>query len=67
MNLKEIVKKSGKLHREAAEKMFPGVTYAYQSYDRYSKLNIPLNENHLKALSEVTGYSIAEIMEMKDG
>lgn len=65
MDFRKIVKSSGKTHREAAEKMFPNNTYPYTAYTRMASQGIPLNETQLMALSEVTGYSIQQIMEMR--
>jgi hypothetical protein len=64
MKLKEIVKKAGKLHSDAAKAMFPNHNYAYQAYNRLSNINV-LNEMHIQALSEFTGFSIEEIRDMR--
>lgn len=65
MDFRKIVKSAGITHREAAEKMFPNNSYPYTAYTRMASQGIPLNENQLAALSEVTGYSVQQIVEMR--
>lgn len=67
MDFRKIVKSSGKTHAEASKKMFPETKFPYQAYTRIASQNIPLNENQLQALSEVTGYSVCQIVEMRTG
>jgi hypothetical protein len=65
MDFRKIVKSSGKTHKEAAKKMFPNATWPYHAYTRFASENLPLDENHLQALSEITGYSVSQIIEMR--
>ena len=66
MDFRKIVKSAGKTHAEASKKMFPNSTYAYQAYTRMACEDLPLNEDQLRALSDVTGYPVCQIIEMRD-
>lgn len=66
MDFRKIVKSAGKTHAEAAKKMFPHAQYSYQAYTRMACEGLPLNEDQIEALSEVTGYSKCQILEMRD-
>jgi hypothetical protein len=65
MDFRKIVKSAGKTHAEASKKMFPNSTYAYQAYTRMACEDLPLNEDQLRALSDVTGYPVCQIIEMR--
>ena len=65
MDFRKIVKSAGKTHAEASKKMFPLNSNPYQAYTRIAAKGIPLNEDQLHALSEVTGYRVCQIIEMR--
>ena len=65
MEINEIVKKAGKTHAEVSRAMFPDNKRPYMAYWRMISKKVPMNEKQLIALSEATGYSIIEILEMR--
>ena len=65
MDFRKIVKSAGKTHADASKKMFPNNNNPYQAYTRIAAKGIPLNEDQLHALSEITGYSVCQIIEMR--
>lgn len=65
MDFRKIVKSAGVTHAEASKKMFPNNANPYQAYTRLGAKGIPLNEDQLRALSEITGYSVCQIIEMR--
>lgn len=66
MDVRKIIKSAGKTNTEAAKKMFPNAKYPYQALTRWACEGNPLNEDQIEALSEVTGYSKCQILEMRD-
>jgi hypothetical protein len=65
MDFRKIVKSAGVTHAEASKKMFPNNANPYQAYTRLAAKEIALDEDQLRALSEITGYSVCQIIEMR--